>query len=57
MVRTADSIRAAVQALATREKAFAEVVEKHGIPEPRRSDPGAHTLLRTIVGRLSCSTR
>jgi DNA-3-methyladenine glycosylase II len=51
MVRTADSIRAAVEALADREKAFAGVVEKHGVPEPRRSDPGAHTLLRTIVGQ------
>ena len=51
MVRTSDSIRAAVQALAEREKAFARVVEQHGIPEPRRSEPGAHTLLRTIVGQ------
>lgn len=51
MVRTTDSIRAAVEALAEREKAFAGVVDKHGIPEPRRSDPGAHTLLRTIVGQ------
>lgn len=51
MVRTADSIRAAVEALADREKSFAQVVEKHGIPEPRRSDRGAHTLLRTIVGQ------
>jgi DNA-3-methyladenine glycosylase II len=51
MVRTTDSIRAAVEALAEREKAFAGVVNKHGIPEPRRSDPGAHTLLRTIVGQ------
>jgi DNA-3-methyladenine glycosylase II len=37
--------------LARREKAFASVVEKHGVPEPRRSEPGAHTLLRTIVGQ------
>jgi DNA-3-methyladenine glycosylase II len=51
MVRTGDSIRAAVEALAEREAAFARVVERHGIPEPRRSDPGAHTLLRTIVGQ------
>ena len=51
MVRTAESIRAAVEALAEREKAFAEVVERHGIPEPRKSEPGAHTLLRTIVGQ------
>ena len=51
MVRTTDSIRAAVEALAERENAFAAVVERHGIPEPRRSEPGAHTLLRTIVGQ------
>lgn len=51
MVRTAESIGAAIQALAERETAFADVVERHGVPEPRRSDPGAHTLLRTIVGQ------
>jgi len=51
MVRTADSIRSAVEALAKRETAFAEVIDKHGIPEPRRSEPGAHTLLRTMVGQ------
>lgn len=51
MVRTTDSIKAAVEALAARERAFAEVLEKHGIPEPRHSEPGAHTLLRTIVGQ------
>jgi DNA-3-methyladenine glycosylase II len=51
MVRTKDSIRAAVEALAEREEAFAGVVEKFGIPPPRHSEPGAHTLLRTIVGQ------
>ena len=51
MVRTADSIRLAVESLAEREQAFAGVVEQYGVPEPRRSDPGAHTLLRTIVGQ------
>jgi len=51
MVRTADTIRSAVEALAERERAFASIVERHGIPDPRRSDPGAHTLLRTIVGQ------
>lgn len=51
MVRTADSIRSAVEALAEREAAFAAVLERHGVPEPRRSEPGAHTLLRTIVGQ------
>lgn len=51
MVRTAASIRAAVEALVQREAAFSAVVAKHGLPEPRRSEPGAHTLLRTIVGQ------
>jgi DNA-3-methyladenine glycosylase II len=51
MVRTLASIRTAVEALAEREAAFAGVVERHGVPEPRRSDAGAHTLLRTIVGQ------
>ncbi len=51
MVRTRSSIKKAVEALAEREKAFAAVVDKHGIPEPRSSEPGAHTLLRTIVGQ------
>ena len=51
MVRTSNSIRAHVEALAEREPAFAAVVEKHGIPEPRKSEPGAQTLLRTIVGQ------
>lgn len=51
MVRTAESIRSAVEALAQREKAFADVLDRHGMPEPRSSEPGAHSLLRTIVGQ------
>jgi DNA-3-methyladenine glycosylase II len=51
MVRTARSIKAAVKALAEREPAFAAVLDRHGIPEPRNSEPGATTLLRTIVGQ------
>jgi DNA-3-methyladenine glycosylase II len=51
MVRTTKSIRSHVEALAAREPAFAAVVEKYGIPGPRNSEPGAHTLLRTIVGQ------
>jgi len=51
MVRTAGSIRDHVEALASREPAFARVVAKLGVPEPRNSEPGAHTLLRTIVGQ------
>lgn len=51
MVRTTDTIRAHVSALAEREPVFARVVEQHGIPKPRTSERGAHTLLRTIVGQ------
>ena len=51
MVRTTNSIKSHVEALANREPAFARVVEKHGVPPPRNSQPGAHTLLRTIVGQ------
>ncbi|HSQ98903.1 MAG TPA: DNA-3-methyladenine glycosylase 2 family protein [Sphingomicrobium sp.] len=51
MVRTTDSIRRHVAELAAREPAFAAVIERHGLPEPRKSEPGAQTLLRTIVGQ------
>ena len=51
MVRTKDSIRKAVEVLSEREPAFAGVVERFGIPQPRHSEPGAQTLLRTIVGQ------
>jgi DNA-3-methyladenine glycosylase II len=51
MVRTKSSIREHVEALAEREPAFARVVEKHGVPDPRTSARGAQTLLRTIVGQ------
>ena len=51
MVRTKESIQSAVEALASREPAFAGIVEKFGVPEPRRSERGPQTLLRTIVGQ------
>jgi DNA-3-methyladenine glycosylase II len=51
MVRSVGSINAAVDELAKREEAFAKVLERHGHPEPRVSDRGATTLLRTIVGQ------
>src|SRR6476646_2977671 len=51
MVRTNNSIRSHVEALAQREPIFARVVEQHGVPDPRSSEPGAQTLLRTIVGQ------
>jgi DNA-3-methyladenine glycosylase II len=51
MVRTSNSIRSHVEELASREPVFARVIEQHGIPEPRSSNRGAETLLRTIVGQ------
>jgi DNA-3-methyladenine glycosylase II len=51
MVRTATTIGDDVKALAKLEPAFARVIEQHGVPEPRSSEPGAFTLLRTIVGQ------
>jgi len=51
MVRTVESLHASLDALATREKAFARVLDTHGKPEPRLSEPGVETLLRTIVGQ------
>ena len=51
MVRTTESLHASLDALAEREKAFAAVLDAHGKPEPRLSEPGVETLLRTIVGQ------
>src|SRR6188472_829311 len=51
MVRTTDTLHESLDELAKLEPAFAKVLETHGIPEPRNSEPGAHTLLRTIVGQ------
>jgi DNA-3-methyladenine glycosylase II len=51
MVRTVETMSESVIALANIEPAFAAVLEKHGHPEPRVSEPGAVTLLRTIVGQ------
>jgi DNA-3-methyladenine glycosylase II len=51
MVRTTESLHASLDALAEREKAFAAVIDTHGRPEPRMSEPGVETLLRTIVGQ------
>ena len=51
MVRSKKSIKSHVEALASREPAFARVLEQHGMPEPRTSERGAQTLLRTIVGQ------
>ena len=51
MVRTTQSLHASLDALAEREAAFARVLDTHGKPEPRISEPGVETLLRTIVGQ------
>ena len=51
MVRTVKALHASLDALAKREAAFAKVIESHGRPEPRKSEPGVETLLRTIVGQ------
>jgi len=51
MVRTTESLHRSLDALAKREKAFAKVIKDHGRPEPRASEPGVETLLRTIVGQ------
>jgi DNA-3-methyladenine glycosylase II len=51
MVRTAESLNDSLKALAEREAAFAKVLDTHGLPEPRISEPGVETLLRTIVGQ------
>ena len=51
MVRTRESLTAGIEHLASVEPAFAGVLDRHGHPEPRSSDPGAVTLLRTIVGQ------
>ena len=51
MVRTRESIGSHVEALASRDPVFAGIVERHGVPDPRTSNPGAETLLRTIVGQ------
>jgi DNA-3-methyladenine glycosylase II len=51
MVRSTKSMKSHAEALAGMEPAFAAVIEKHGMPEPRTSERGVQTLLRTIVGQ------
>jgi DNA-3-methyladenine glycosylase II len=51
MVRTAEALGESLVALAAIEPRFATVIERHGRPDPRSSEPGATTLLRTIVGQ------
>ena len=45
------ALRKSIDELARREAAFARALERTGYPEPRISDPGYVTLLRTIVGQ------
>ena len=51
MVRTVQTLHESLDALAKQEKAFAAVLDTHGKPGPRLSEPGVETLLRTIVGQ------
>ena len=51
MVRTTQSLNHSLDALAATEPAFARTIASHGRPEPRLSEPGVETLLRTIVGQ------
>ncbi len=51
MVRTAESLNASLDALAAREPGFAAALARHGRPEPRLSEPGVTSLMRTIVGQ------
>ncbi len=51
MVQTAASLNLSLDALAAIEPGFARALETHGRPEPRLSDPGVATLMRTIVGQ------
>jgi len=51
LVRTSASLNLSLDALAAAEPGFARVLETHGRPEPRLSEPGYETLLRTIVGQ------
>jgi DNA-3-methyladenine glycosylase II len=48
---SADQLRAALDALAATEPAFAAALARAGYPEPRIREPGYETLLRTIIGQ------
>ena len=51
MVRTVQSLNLSLDALAAVEPAFARMMQSHGRPEPRLSEPGITALMRTIVGQ------
>jgi DNA-3-methyladenine glycosylase II len=48
---SADQLKTAIDALATREPGFAAALARAGYPAPRRSERGYATLLRTIIGQ------
>ncbi|MBA3678203.1 MAG: DNA-3-methyladenine glycosylase 2 family protein [Sphingosinicella sp.] len=48
---SAEALRQGLDELAAREPAFAKALERAGYPEPRISERGYATLLRTIVGQ------
>lgn len=47
----AEALKESIDELARREAAFAAALARAGYPEPRISEPGYVTLLRTIVGQ------
>ena len=51
MVQSAEGLRASLDALAGIEPRFAPALARKGYPEPRVSERGYATLLRTIVGQ------
>ena len=51
MVHTAESLNASLDELAQREPGFAAALARHGHPEPRLSESGVASLMRTIVGQ------
>ena len=51
MVRTVETLNLSLDALVAVEPAFACTLASHGRPEPRLSEPGVATLMRTIVGQ------
>jgi DNA-3-methyladenine glycosylase II len=51
MVHTTASLNDSLDALAAVEPGFARALDRHGRPEPRLSETGVATLMRTIVGQ------
>ena len=51
MALSAEQIRTGLAAVAAIEPGIARALERAGMPEPRISQPGYRTLLRTIVGQ------